>query len=117
MASNLKKSYYYKSPVRKQKLEKENNPLENSQVGKARKASKSPNVSIKPQSHGMPQSILSYIKLMEELKVICGTIDESTIEIEHCVELFNKREGSLKTEEAKSKAKLLRETFNIPEEL
>lgn len=117
MASTQKTSYYYKSPVRKVKLEKESDALDKSGGKKSRKVSKSPTVSSQPTNHGMPQSILSYIKLMDELKAVCTTIDESTVEINHLVELFNKREASLKTSEAKEEAKRLREVYSIPEEM
>lgn len=117
MATNLKTSYYYKSPVRKQKQEKEAEQTDKGQIMKGRKASKSPTPGTQASSHGMPQSILTYVKLMDELKGICGTIDESAVEIDHLVDLFNKREKTLKTEEGKEEAIRLREAYSIPEAL
>lgn len=117
MASTQKSSYYYKSPVRKAKIEKETEVLDKSVGKKSRKVSKSPTVSSQATNHGMPQSILSYVKLIDELKAVCNTIDENTVEINHLVELFNKREATLKTDEAKEEAKRLREVYGIPEEM
>lgn len=117
MASNPKTPYYYKSPVRKMKAEKENEPLDRSVGKKTRKASKSPTVAGQTSASGTPQPILAYMKLMDELKTICNAIDDSTVEITHLVELFNKREATLKTSDAKDEARRLREEFSIPDEI
>jgi hypothetical protein len=117
MASHPKTPYYYKSPVRKSKQDKDTEAADKSGTKNTRRVSKSPTVSSQATGHGMPQSILAYVKLMDELKVVCNTIDESTVEINHLVELFNKREATLKTDEAKDEAKRLREVYSIPEEI
>lgn len=112
MSSRSQAPYYYKSPTRRQDKVKDKSAK--TPVGK-RVASKSPSAVNNTTKHGMSPSVLGYLKLMDELKVVCGHIDETTVELKHLVETYNKREKALTTPEQKDKAGSLRLKYGIPE--
>lgn len=113
MSSRTQTPYYYKSPARRQDKEKASEKITKT-PGNSKGRSKSPSAAGGLPKHGMSQSVLGYLKLMDELKGICTSIDETTVELKHLVDIFNQREAALTSEEQREEAKSIRETYGVP---
>ena len=117
MSSNNSTPYYYKSPARRQGKDIDTHLIDKGIIKKPRTSSKSPTINQQTAKQGESPSIMAYVKLIEELKGISTAIDEAAIEITYLVEVFNKKDKSLKTEDQKIKADKLREKYGIPHEI
>jgi hypothetical protein len=102
--------YYYKSPAKKKP--KEGKDQEGSQPSLTRQdtkgSSKSPvrmTASIKP---AVASNSVHFLKLVEELKVVTGQMDETMLEMAHMKLLFENRARLLREEAYREEGELLR---------
>ncbi len=97
---------YYKSPARR--------PREEAAPGR-RVASKSPGHQA-PARHGQSAHIAGYLKLLEELKQLSGSLDETSVELGHLAQTFHKRCRLLRDPQLAAQAEELRRNAGIPGE-